>query len=403
MTPLHGRAFFSTLAPVATAFTLPRTRPMQPVKVGVVGCGAISKAYFDHGKAYSSIMTYDACADMVAEKAKQAAATYGVPRVLGVDQLLADPDIDIVLNLTIPKAHAPVALAAIGHGKHHYSEKPFGVTRAEGQAILDAARKKSVRTGCAPDTFFGAGHQTARKLIDDGAIGKPLVATAFMMGRGHESWHPNPEFYYEPGGGPMLDMGPYYLTALINMLGPIVAVSGMADIMIPRRTITHGDGKGGRGLKYGQTIDVKTPDHVAGTLRFACGAIGTIITSFATAHSVHDGKNPITIHGSEGTLRVPDPNGFDGTVYLRKLGDSQWQEVAPTHTRGLGRAAGLADLAHAIRTNRPHRASGELAFNVLDAMIGFLDSGEKGVTVATASRYDRPAALPVGLPLGQMD
>jgi predicted dehydrogenase len=376
---------------------------MKPVKVGVVGCGAISNAYFTHGKAYSRIMTFDAVADMLPDKASEAAQKHGVPRVLSVEQLLGDPDIEVVLNLTIPKAHAPVALQAIAQGKHHYSEKPFGVTREEGQAILKAAQAKGVRTGCAPDTFFGAGHQTARKLIDDGAIGRPLVATAFMMGRGHESWHPNPEFYYEPGGGPMLDMGPYYLTAMINMLGPIVAVNGMADVMIPQRTITHKNKDGGPGPKFGKTIQVQTPDHVTGCIRFQCGAIGTIIQSFATAHSVHDGKNPITIHGSEGTLRVPDPNGFDGTVYLRKLADAEWQEVAPTHTTGLGRAAGLADLAKAIRTDRPHRASGELAFNVLDAMIGFLDSGVDGRTVAIEGRYDRPAALPVNLPLGEMD
>ena len=375
---------------------------MQPVKVGVIGCGAICHQYFKHANLYS-LLDMAACADMMPDKAREVAAQYNVPRVLSVDELLADPDIEVVLNLTIPKAHAPIALQAIEHGKHHYAEKPFGVTRDEGKAILKAAKKRRVRTGCAPDTFFGAGHQTARRLIDDGAIGQPLVATAFMMGRGHESWHPNPEFYYQPGGGPMLDMGPYYLTALVNMLGPISAVNGMTSIAIPTRTITHGDGKGGHGPKYGQKIHVETPDHVTGCIQFKSGAIGTIITSFATAHSVHDGKHPITIHGSEGTLRVPDPNGFDGTVLLRKLADPDWQEIAPTHTTGLGRAVGLADLAKAIRTKRPHRASGELAYNVLDAMIGFLDSGQSGKRIKTADKYSRPAALPPGLPLGEMD
>lgn len=375
---------------------------VKPVKVGVVGCGAICHQYFKHATHYA-VLDMAACADMMPDKAQAVAAQYGIPRVLSVDELLADPEIEMVLNLTIPKAHAPIALRAIERGKHHYAEKPFGVTREEGQAILAAAKKTGVRTGCAPDTFFGAGHQTARKLIDDGAIGQPLVATAFMMGRGHESWHPNPEFYYEPGGGPMLDMGPYYLTALVNMLGPISAVNGMTGVMIPVRTITHGDGKGGHGPKYGNTIEVKTPDHVTGCIKFKCGAIGTIITSFATAHSVHDGRNPITIHGSEGTLRVPDPNGFDGKVHLRKLAEPEWQEIPHTHTLGLGRAAGLADLAQAIRTGRPHRASGELAFNVLDAMIGFLDSGQTGNLVHTADNYERPAALPTGMPLGEMD
>lgn len=375
---------------------------MQPLRVGVVGCGAICHQYFKHGRLYD-VLDFVACADLDRARAEAVAAQYGVPRVLEVDELLRDPAIDAVLNLTIPKAHAPIALRAIEAGKHHYAEKPLGISREEGRAILDAARARGVRVGCAPDTFLGAGHQTARKLIDQGAIGRPLVATAFMMSRGHETWHPNPEFFYEPGGGPMLDMGPYYLTALINMLGPITEVTGMAGIMIPRRTITHGDGQGGRGPKYGKTIDVQIPDHVTGTMRFSGGAIGTIITSFAAAFSVHDARHPITIHGDAGTLRVPDPNHFDGSVLLRRLNDEDWTEVAPTHTPGLGRAAGLADLARAISAGRPHRASGELAFNVLDAMIGFLDSSEQHRAVRTAGDYDRPAAMPEGLALGTMD
>lgn len=376
---------------------------MTPINIGLVGCGAICHQYLKHGAMYPSIRLA-ACADLLPDKARQIAAQYQIPRVLGVDELLADPEVQVVLNLTIPKAHAEVALKAIAHGKHTYAEKPLGVTRDEGKAILAAARKARVLVGCAPDTFFGAGHQTARRLIDDGAIGRPLVALAFMLGRGHESWHPNPEFYYQPGGGPMLDMGPYYLTALINMLGPITAVNGMADVMIPERTITHGDGKGGHGPKFGNKIAVETPDHVGGSIRFASGAIGHIVTSFAGFASTHDAKHPITIFGSEGTLLVPDPNGFDGTVMLRKVGEPEYKEVPHTHPTGRGRAAGLADLAASIgKRRRHHRASGALAYNVLDAMIGFLDSAKSGKTLKTRANYDRPAALPADLPVGQVD
>jgi len=366
---------------------------MEPIRVGVVGCGAISKAYFTHGAKFQAI-SIDACADLLPEKAQEAAEKFGVPRALGVDELLDDPDINCVLNLTIPKVHAEVALRAIGAGKHVYSEKPLGVRREEGQQILRAAEQAGVRVGNAPDTFFGAGHQTVRKLIDDGQIGRPVAATAFMMGRGHESWHPNPEFYYEVGGGPMFDMGPYYLTDLIFLLGGIRRVHGATQIAIPERTITSQP-------KQGKKITVQTPDHVAGLIEFDNGAVGTIITSFATAFPTH--TSPITIFGTEGTIKAPDPNGFDGGVQLRRIGDKDWRDVPPTHPTGYGRAVGLADMAQAIRSGRPHRASGELAFAVLDAMQGFLDAGKSGQAHDMVAKVDRPAPLPTELPPGRLD
>jgi predicted dehydrogenase len=317
-----------------------------------------------------------------------------VPRACSVKQLLDDESIEIVLNLTIPKAHAPVALETIAAGKHMYAEKPLGTSREEARQVMDAARAKGVLTGCAPDTFMGSGIQTARKVIDDGAIGRPVAFTAFMMCPGHESWHPNPEFYYQVGGGPMFDMGPYYLTALLNLLGPVKRISGAASIAIPQRTITHRNKEGAPGPKFGKKINVETPDHICGTMEFENGAVGSIITSFATRFPGYDGKQPITIFGTEGTLRVPDPNQFDGPVHLRRNDDPDWTQVPPAAPPGYGRAVGLADMAQALRSKRGFRANGEQAYAVVDLMQGFLDSAESGRAYEPAVKYQRPAPMP---------
>jgi predicted dehydrogenase len=342
------------------------------------------------------ILEMAACADLDAERAKARAAEFGIPRVLSVEALLEDPGIDVVLNLTVPKAHAPIALAALANGKHTFAEKPLGVDRSEGTAILDAATAAGLRVGCAPDTFLGAGLQTARQVIDRGDIGRPVAFTAFMMGRGHESWHPSPEFYYEVGGGPMFDMGPYYLTALLNLLGPVRRITGAASIAIPERTITSQP-------KYGQKIAVETPDHLCGTLEFVEGAVGTLITSFAVAHPDYDKKFPIVVYGTEGALKVPDPNTFDGAVQVRRLDDSEWRDVPHAFPTGYGRAIGLADMAQAIRSGRPHRCSGEQAFTVLELMQGFLDSAASGRAYEPALPYQRPAPMPADLPFGVLD
>ena len=363
----------------------------ERVRVGVVGCGAISGAYLDFARRFP-VLDMAALCDLDILKAQAKAGEFGVPRACSVDELLSAPSIEVVLNLTVPAAHAEVSLAAIAAGKHLFSEKPLAVNTADGRRVLEAARQRGVRVGCAPDTFMGSGLQTARKAIDDGVIGRPIAFTAFMMCRGHESWHPSPEFYYEAGGGPMMDMGPYYLTALLNLLGPIERLSGAASIAVPRRVITSEP-------KRGQSITVRTPDHVCGTIEFTAGAIGTIIMSFATHFPTYDAAQPITIYGTEGTLRVPDPNGFDGLVHVRREGDEQWREVQSGFVRGYGRAVGLADLAMAIRSNRPHRASGEQAYAALEAMDGFLTSAKEGTTIRPAASYTRPQAMPQ-VPLG---
>jgi predicted dehydrogenase len=364
------------------------------VNIGVVGCGAISGAYFGMARNLP-VLNMVACADLDRAKAEARAAEFGVPRVESVDELLADPDVQVVLNLTVPKAHAPLALQALANGKHTFAEKPFGVNAKEGWAVLEAAQAAGLRVGCAPDTFLGAGLQTARKLLDDGAIGQPVACTAFMMCRGHETWHPSPEFYYEVGGGPMFDMGPYYLTALLNLLGPVKRYAGMANIAIPERVITSQP-------KHGKRITVETPDHLCGLLEFANGVVGTIIQSFATMFPTNGA--PITIYGTEGTMRVPDPNAFDGPVSLRRPGDDDWVEMPHTFVKGYGRAVGLADMCTALAgSGRPHRCSGEQAFAVLDLMAGFLGSAASGQFLTPEIRYERPAPMPAELPFGQLD
>lgn len=360
---------------------------MKRVTVGVIGCGKISDQYLGNAKKFP-ILDVVAVADLNRAAAEKQAAAYGVPRVLSVDELIADPSIQVTLNLTIPAAHMDVAIRSLEAGKHTFAEKPLAVNRDEGRRVLEAAKRTGLRVGCAPDTFLGAGVQTARKLIDDGAIGRPVAFTAFMLGRGHEHWHPSPEFYYAPGGGPMFDMGPYYLTALLQLLGPMRRVTGFASKAITDRTITSNSP-----LK-GKKIDVQTPDHVAGTIEFSSGCVGTIVTSFATRAAQYNGKQPIQIFGDKGSILVPDPNGFDGPVRLCTYGEKdEFVDVEPLAVTDYGRAVGLADLADAIGTSRPHRASLEQAYAVLDAMQGFLDSSDTGRAIDIAPGYERPPAL----------
>ena len=368
---------------------------MEPLRVGVIGCGAISGAYLDMAKRFP-VVRIVAAADIHRAAAEAKAKEFRVPRVCSVDEILADASIELILNLTVPKAHAPMARAALNAGKHTYSEKPIGITRDEGKEILAAAASSKLRVGCAPDTFLGAGIQTARKLIDQGVIGRPVAFTAFMMNRGHESWHPSPEFYYEPGGGPMFDMGPYYLTAMLFLLGRIRRLSGMASTAIPQRTITSKP-------KAGSKITVQTPDHIAGTIEFENGAVGSIVQSFATWHPTYEQDRPITIYGTEGTMKVPDPNQFDGPVAIRLAKDSAWRDVPHEFVKGYGRSIGLADMASAIRLGRPHRCNGELAFAVLDAMQGFFDSSSSGQEYRPVANFDRPAPMPANVPSGTLD
>ena len=354
---------------------------MNPLRIGIVGCGNISGIYFKNLGSYRSTQVV-ACADIDVDRAKSVGAEQGVFG-MSVDELMGRDDVDLVLNLTVPKAHAEVAQKALEAGKHVYNEKPLTISREDGSALIDQANAKGLRVGCAPDTFLGGGLQTCRALIDQGAIGEPVAAHAFMLCHGHESWHPSPEFYYEVGGGPMFDMGPYYLTALISLIGPIRRISGSTRVTFPTRTITSEP-------KKGKVIEVETPTHVAGIMDFENGAIGEITTSFDVWHA----KLPcISIYGSEGSMIVPDPNGFGGEIYVRGKADKDWELRPLTHgiaenARGLG----VLDMAHAIAENRPHRASGALAFHVLDAMHAFEESSQAGRYVSLLGGT-RPEAL----------
>ena len=366
---------------------------MTPTKVGIIGCGNISGIYCKNGETFE-VLDIVACADLIPERAQARAEEYDIPVACSVKELLADPEIEIVIDLTIPKAHADVAMAVLEAGKSVHNEKPLTIAREDGQRLLSLAAEKGLRVGCAPDTFLGGGIQTCRKLIDDGWIGEPVAAAAFMTCHGHESWHPDPEFYYKVGGGPMFDMGPYYLTALINLMGPVRRVTGSARITFPERLITSEP-------KYGTTIEVDVPTHVAGVLDFASGAVGTIITSF-DVWSAHLPR--IEIYGTDGSLSVPDPNTFGGPVFVRRAGATEWSEVPLTHgytenSRGIA----VADMAYALRSGRDHRASGELAYHVLDIMHAVHEASNQGQHIDLSSTCRRPAALPLGLIAGRLD
>ncbi len=359
---------------------------MSKVKVGIVGCGNISDIYLTNCRTYEDLEVVR-LADIDLERAAAKAAQYGVPLSGTLAELLADPAVDIVLNLTIPAAHAEVSLAALGAGKHVYTEKPLAVTMEDGRRILALAQRKGLRVGVAPDTVLGGGIQTCRKLIDEGAIGTPVAATAFMMYGGPESWHPNPGFLYEIGAGPMFDMGPYYLSAFVTLLGPIRRVTGTAVISYPERLITSEP-------LYGQTIRVQTPTHIAGVLDFVSGAAATLITSF----DVKGGTSlpSIEIYGSEGSLLVPDPNTFGGPVKIRKPGwEEQWRDVPLTHEHtDNARGIGLLDMARALRSGEPHRAAGEVGLQTLEAMHGFHIASREERHYHMQSVCERPSAMP---------
>lgn len=375
-----------------------------PTRVGVIGCGQISGIYLETAKRLKDIEVI-ACADIVPEAVTFRADMYDIPRRYTPEQLLSDPEIEIVLNLTNPNAHAAVALQALEAGKSVYGEKPLATTREDARAMLDLAARKGLRVGCAPDTFLGGGIQTCQKLIEDGTIGEPVAAVAFLMHHGPEMAAfrpPRPEsptrqsvtskppgFYYTPGIGPLFDMGPYYLTALAVLIGPYRRVTGSARITWPERPLGN------------PQFTVQTPSHIAAVLDHANGAVSTIITST----DVWPTELPrIEIYGETGTLSVPDPNTFGGPVRLRKAGENEWTDVPLTHgytvnSRGLG----LADMAKAIRLGRPHRASGELAYHILDVMQGILDASREGRHVPISSDVARPRILPTGLPDGELD
>ena len=358
---------------------------IAPVGIGIIGAGYISSIYLQNCTSRFANLRVVGIADLMRERADAQGAAYGV-QAFSVDDLIAHPDIEIVINLTIPAAHAEVAMAVVEAGKAVYNEKPLTATRAQGKALLQRAQERGVRVGSAPDTFLGGGLQTARKLLDEGVIGKPVAATGMLLLSGHERWHPHPDFYYQPGGGPLFDMGPYYLAALLSLLGPVARVSGTASAARPTRAI-------GSGPRRGEVIPVETPTHILTALDFTSGVTASLTTSF----DVHDTQtSTLVLYGSDGTLRLPDPNTFGGPIELLRAGREEWEpiDLLDGHTEN-SRGLGVSDMARALREGEEHRASGELGYHIVDILHAALESSEQGRHIAIDSTFSRPEPLPV--------
>ncbi|WP_407272291.1 Gfo/Idh/MocA family protein [Radiobacillus sp. PE A8.2] len=360
---------------------------MSKINIGVIGCGNISSIYMENIPKFDHLELV-ACSDLIMDRAHKQAETFGISKAYTIEEMLNDTNIEIIVNLTTPKAHADVSIQVLEAGKHVYVEKPLAVTLEEGKRIIQLAKEKNLLVGGAPDTFLGAGIQTACSLIEQGEIGDIVGASAFMINRGHEHWHPDPAFYYDTGGGPMFDMGPYYITALIALLGPIKQLSGLTRISYPERTILSEP-------RAGEVIKVNTPTHISGTIDFASGAIGSITTSFDAFGGTS--LPPIEVYGSEGTLLVPDPNTFGGPVCIRKRDEKEFTNIHLTHnydenSRGLG----VADMARNLLNKTPQRAGVELTYHVLEAMHGFHISSNERIFYQMESTCRKPEVFDTG-------
>ncbi|MBR5448248.1 MAG: Gfo/Idh/MocA family oxidoreductase [Clostridia bacterium] len=359
---------------------------MSKIKIGFVGVGAISRIYLENlTGTFKEVEVIGVC-DLIRERAERAVEKYNIPKLYNdMYELFADPEVDIVLNITRPYEHFDVTMEALKAGKHVYSEKPLAATLEEGRQIMALAAEKGLMVGGAPDTFMGAGIQTCRRLIEDGYIGEIIGANAQMLCHGHETWHPDPEFYYKHGGGPIFDMGPYYVTALLNLIGNVEAVYSMTKRGFNKRTITSTP-------HFGEIIDVDVDTHVVGTLRFENGAVATLVTSFDT----YIGRNLIEIYGTKGTLYVPDPNCFGGPVKLYRPEDGEIREMPLAYRyRDDSRGLGLADMAKALQTGRKFRACSDMTFHALEVMEGLIVSGREKREVEINSRFEKKALMEV--------
>lgn len=367
---------------------------MKKLGVGIIGCGNISTAYLSFAPLFKSL-EIKAVADLDQAAAQLRADEFSV-RAESVESLLKADDVDVIVNLTIPDAHFDVTRQILEAGKHAYSEKPLVLTLEQGESLRKLAHSKNLRVGSAPDTFLGGAHQQARSILDAGQIGKVVAGTAHVMSRGMEHWHPNPDFFFQPGAGPVLDIGPYYVTNFLQLIGPVKRVAALSSSVTPYRIITSEP-------RAGEKIPVGTPTNVHALLEFSQGATITLSTSWDVCAHRHA---PIEVYGSEGSLFVPDPNFFGGELELADQSGDIKPAPAWDHPFGIPnvenknqemianyRAAGLADMVDAIQSERPHRCSLELAIHAVDVMTSILKSGETGEFVTLSTSCERPEAL----------
>jgi predicted dehydrogenase len=355
-----------------------------PVGVAVIGCGTISNQYLGNLTAFPDLRVLF-CADLDGERARSQAAAYGVPAAGTVEQAMDCADVELIVNLTIPAAHAEVSLAAVAAGKSVWTEKPLALDTTAGARLLADADRAGVRVGCAPDTVLGAGLQTARRLIADGAIGEPQAALALMQNPGPDRWHPDPEFLFQRGAGPLFDIGPYYLSALGTIFGPAAQVAAVGRRAHERRVI-------GSGPRAGTAFDVEVFTHVSTLIEYARGPAATLVLSFDSPLRRH---GFVEITGTEATLSLPDPNMFDGAIRIKVAGSDDWTEL-PTAGPSDGRGLGVLDLARALRSGAPVRASGEIGLHVLDTM----EAIERSITQRTFEPVRTSFALPDGIEPG---
>lgn len=355
-----------------------------PARVGLVGCGVISLVYAANAAAYDTFEIV-ACADLDEGRRTALAEAHGLAS-MEPDALLADPELDIILNLTPPAAHHEVTRAALEQGKHVYSEKPLAMVSSEAEELLALAESRGVRIGCAPDIFLGGAYQEARALLDQGAIGTPLAVSATMLAGGQAAWHPDPDIFYRDGAGPLLDMGPYYLSAIVALLGPVQRVAGLASTLVTERAIELGP-------RAGERFAAETPTHTAAVMELESGALATLVASFEAPNHY---ASTMLILGSDGTLELPDPNFFEGSVRMRQ-GRGDWADV-PYASRGAreARGLGLHELTEAVAGGRAPRASGALAHHVVDVARSILAAAAGGSTAVVASSVERPDPFPVG-------
>ena len=361
--------------------------------VGIIGCGNISTTYFSLAPLFKGLKVL-ACADINMDAARARAEEYKV-KAQTIDELLANDELDVIVNLTIPDAHFPVSKRILEAGKHVYSEKPLVLTLEQGEELRRIAKEKGLAVGCAPDTFLGGAHQLARKFIDDGGIGRVTSGACYVMSPGMEMWHPNPDFFFLPGGGPILDLGPYYIANLINLIGPVKRVGAMTSMASPTRTITSQP-------RHGEIIPVKTPTTIQALLEFVSGARITLTASWDVWSHRHANME---LYGTEGSLYVPDPNFFGGTVEasgrdkdIKPL--ENWahpfgvaNQESPSGPRANYRTAGLADLAASLIDGRDARCSLDRTLHGVDVMTSILKSGEEGRFIDLSTTCTQPAAL----------